>query len=278
MQLWGVINLTSDSFYAGSRADLRNAIRLTEEFLASGAAIIDIGAESTRPGAKTIPAEVQLEKLNPFLSEIRLVLGDAAISRISIDTRDLQVMQKVIDAGVCCINDVSGGSPEIFQLIAATAATYVLTHSKGTPATMQTSPSYSDVLTEVTTFLTQQTLELVACGAIPKNIIWDPGIGFGKTVEHNLTLIANMPAADKTGHRLLMGVSRKSFIGHVLQQQDPANRLAGTLAVQVYLTLRGCDILRLHDVREMVDCLKILEALNARTVAPALSQRSKRPW
>ncbi len=170
-------------------------------------------------------------------------------------------MRSALDAGVRCINDVSGGSREIFELIAAQKADYVLTHTQGTPQTMQHAPTYADVLDEVTGFLAERTQQLHALGVANERIIWDPGIGFGKNVEHNLTLIANTQKLAAHGCRLLMGVSRKSFIGKILEKDDPADRLTGTLAVQIYLTLRGCDILRLHDVREMADCLKLITAL-----------------
>lgn len=260
-ELWGVINLTPDSFYAGSRFDAAGAVSKAEEFLAQGASMVDVGAESTRPGAQPVPAEVQTERIGQFIAGVRKILGEEVLARISVDTRDITVMRSSLDAGICCINDVSGGSPEIFQLIAEHSAEYVLTHSQGTPQTMQQAPAYADVLGEVKGFLDTRTHQLRALGVQREKIIWDPGIGFGKSVEHNLALIANTPRLSGQAHRLLLGVSRKSFIGRILEKDDPADRLTGTLAVQVYLTLRGCDILRLHDVREMADCLKLLTAL-----------------
>lgn len=260
-ELWGVINLTPDSFYAGSRFDTAAAVAKAEEFFSQGAAMVDVGAESTRPGAQSVAAESQIERIGAFSAGIRHSLGDAALARISIDTRDINVMRAALDAGVRCINDVSGGSREIFALIAESKADYVLTHSQGNPETMQRSPAYADVLAEVTGFLTERTQHLRALGVPNEKIIWDPGIGFGKNVEHNLALIANTPQLTAHGARLLMGVSRKSFIGKILEKDDPADRLTGTLAVQIYLTLRGCDILRLHDVREMADCLTLISAL-----------------
>lgn len=260
-ELWGVINLTPDSFYAGSRFDISAAVAIAEDFLNQGAAMIDVGAESTRPGAHSVAAEIQTDRIAAFITGIRRALGDAVLPRISVDTRDITVMQAALDAGVGCINDVSGGSSEIFDLVAAHKTEYVLTHAQGTPETMQRAPGYADVLADVTNFLKQRTELLRARGMPAENIIWDPGIGFGKNVDHNLTLIANSPRLAANGYRLLMGVSRKSFIGKILEKDDPADRLTGTLAVQVYLTLRGCNILRLHDVREMADCRKIISAL-----------------
>lgn len=271
MQLWGVINLTPDSFYVGSRFAGSAAVNQTETFLRDGAAMVDVGAESTRPGAQTIPAEEQIAHLGNYLDGVVAVLGSEVLRRISVDTRDLAVMQYVLERGVTCINDVSGGNDAIYQLIAGSGAEYVLMHTQGSPAEMQRNPQYGDVIAEIKNYLEARSQRLLAAGVHGGKIIWDPGIGFGKTVEHNLALLANSPVFQKPPYRLLLGVSRKSFIGKILGADDPAERLSGTLAVQVYLTLRGCDILRLHDVKEMADCLKIVEALKAHVIESALS-------
>ncbi|MBL8035070.1 MAG: dihydropteroate synthase [Leptospiraceae bacterium] len=268
-ELWGVINLTPDSFYAGSRFSPTEAIRQSEQFLTAGAAMIDVGAESTRPGAHAVPVDEQKTRLSSFVTEFRRVMGEGALTKISIDTRESAVMRHLADSGVRCFNDVSGGNAATYRVIAETGSTYVLTHTQGTPEHMQRDPHYEDVVREVTAFLREKTAELIATGVVRDKIIWDPGIGFGKTARHNLELIANMPTSEQSGHRLLMGVSRKSFIGKLLGKDNPADRLIGTLAVQMYLTLRrraqsdavGCDILRVHDVHEMAECLTVLSAL-----------------
>ncbi len=260
-ELWAIINLTPDSFYAESRATVSEAIARAEKMLADGAAVIDVGAESTRPGASPVSAALQSEVLLNFLREYRSHFGDGFMRRISIDTRDLQVMQKVADYGVGYINDVSGGSAEIYRFIAESGLEYVLMHTQGTPENMQKAPVYTDVCAEVLTYLQQRTRLLEEAGVNSQKIIWDTGIGFGKTVEHNLALLTGQSRLRESGHRVLAGVSRKSFIGRILGQDDPADRLVGTLATQIYLTLRGLDILRVHDVREMADALKMIAAI-----------------
>ena len=260
-ELWGVINLTPDSFYAGSRAGADEAVRRAAKMFEDGAAVVDVGAESTRPGALDISTEAQLKVLIPFLQNCRRVLGEAVMAQISVDTRDINVMQQVAEAGVGFINDVSGGSEAVYALIAASGVGYVLMHTQGSPQNMQAAPQYADVVGEVESYLITKSSQLVAAGVKAERIIWDTGIGFGKTVEHNLRLIAAHRRLQGHGYRVLAGVSRKSFIGKILAQNDPADRLMGTLAAQSYLTLRGCDILRVHDVKEMADCLKILAAI-----------------
>lgn len=228
---------------------------------AAGAAVVDIGAESTRPGAASVPAGAQTEVLTSFLQAYQSHYGKDAMRRISVDTRDLAVMQRVAEFGIGAINDVSGGSAEIYRFIAQSGVDYVLMHTKGTPETMQQAPEYGDVFAEVSAYLTERAALLVESGVLPEHIIFDTGIGFGKTTEHNLQLIARQHEMREPPYRLLAGVSRKSFIGKVLGQSDPADRLIGTLATQIYLTLRGLDILRVHDVKEMADTLKILAAI-----------------
>jgi len=259
--LWAVINLTPDSFYAASRATVSEAIDRAEKMFADGAAVIDVGAESTRPGAMPVSAAVQAEVLLNFLREYRSHFGEAFMRRISVDTRDLLVMQQVAEFGIAYINDVSGGSPEVYRFIADSGLEYVLMHSQGNPQTMQIAPQYTDVCAEVLAYLQQRTALLKEAGVKTEKVIWDAGIGFGKTVEHNLKLIAAYARFREFGHRLLAGVSRKSFIGHILGQNDPADRLVGTLATQIYLTLRGLEILRVHDVREMAEALRMIAAI-----------------
>ncbi|MBV6493066.1 MAG: Dihydropteroate synthase [Turneriella sp.] len=229
--------------------------------LSGGASVIDVGAESTRPGATPVLPEDQLEILTKFLQAFVDKMGKEALKKISIDTRSLYVMQKTAALGITTFNDVSGGDYETYRFIADAGATYVLMHTKGTPQTMQINPSYSDVVREVENYLLKKTQSLKERGVSPERIIWDTGIGFGKTVEHNLRLIAAHPHLRKHGYPLLAGVSRKSFIGKILDGREAEDRLFATLGVQTYLTLRGCDILRVHDVKEMADILRILSHL-----------------
>lgn len=259
--LWGVINLTPDSFYAGSRATVAEAIGRAETMLADGAAVIDVGAESTRPGATGVSAAVQAQVLLGFVRAYRSHFGEALMPRLSIDTRDLSVMQQVAPLGIGYINDVSGGSVEIYRFIASSGLDYVLMHAQGNPENMQRAPAYGDVVAEVLAYLRQRTALLAEAGVGVEKIIWDTGIGFGKTVGHNLALIAAQGQFRADGHRLLAGVSRKSFIGRILGQENPADRLVGTLATQIYLTLRGLEILRVHDVKEMAEALRMIAAI-----------------
>lgn len=263
-ELWGVINLTPDSFYAGSRAEGHAALARATLMLEQGAAVLDIGAESTRPGATPVSAEDQLKWLKPFLRDFTSAHGSSAAAKISVDTRDLEVMRQMSDAGVGFINDVSGGTADSDAFIARAGIGYVLMHTLGTPQTMQKNPEYGDVVAEVEAFLLRRTAELTQAGVKPANITWDTGIGFGKSVVHNLTLIAAHPRFLQHGYRVMAGVSRKSFIGKILGQDDPTDRLMGTIAAQLYLTLRagGPSILRVHDVKEMADALRIIKAID----------------
>ena len=269
VQLWGVINLTPDSFYAGSRSAGEEALNRAAQMLADGADKIDVGAESTRPGAETISASEQLNVLLPFIDEFVAVHGQNGLRNISIDTRDVAVMRACLDKGVTTINDVSGGSDEIYRLIGASGAEYVLMHTTGGPMTMQQSAAYDNVTAEVLQYLREKSGLLLAAGAKASQIIWDTGIGFGKLAGHNLQLIAQHAQFRRDGYRLLAGVSRKSFIGKITGHADPAERLVGTLAVQTYLTLRGLDILRVHDVKEMAETLAVISAIREYELQPA---------
>lgn len=238
--------------------------------LADGASVIDVGAESTRPGASDVSAADQITALKPFIESFAAVFGQDSLAKISVDTRDIDVMRMAVDAGVGFINDVSGGGDAIYKLIGQSGAGYVLMHTRGTPQNMQKAPEYGDVVAEVEGYLKERSRALIAAGVPNSRIIWDSGIGFGKTVEHNLTLIAAHPRLKQNGYQLLAGVSRKSFIGKILNADSPDDRLAGTLAAQSYLTLRGhgCDILRVHDVKEMSDTLKVLAAIDRHANTP----------
>lgn len=260
-ELWAVINLTPDSFFAGSRVAGGEALDRAVAFLTDGAAKIDVGAESTRPGAETIAAADQLKVLLPFIDQFAAVYGQNQLSHISIDTRDLTVMRACLEKGAVTINDVSGGDAAIYQLVAESGCDYVLMHTKGDPKTMQNAAMYADVVSEVLAYLQEHTQKLITAGAKKSQIIWDTGIGFGKKPEHNLELIARHDTFAGQGTRLLAGVSRKSFIGQITGHNDPADRLVGTLAVQTYLTLRGLDILRVHDVIEMAETLSVISAI-----------------
>jgi len=226
-----------------------------------------VGAESTRPGAFPVQTSIQIERLTRFIADAKKVFGDPVLSKISIDTRDVSVMRAVLDQGVTLINDVSGGTDEIFDLIAAYSGRYVLMHSQGEPQTMQDNPRYADVVGEVAEFLIARTRKMLERGLLRDRIIWDYGIGFGKNTEHNLALLTAQKRiddlAEQSGvgkYRTLFGVSRKSLIGK-LTGREVVDRLAGTLAIHAYLTLRGADILRVHDIGETRDVILVMQAL-----------------
>lgn len=256
-----MLNLTDDSFYAASRADAQSAAVRALAMFEQGAAVVDVGAESTRPGAKPVSSDEQIRRLTAFIDALKTQGGFSLVQKISVDTRDIHVMCAMVSLGVKIINDVSGGNPETYNFVAQEGIDYVLMHTQGGPQTMQVNPQYKDVVAEVESYLCERSDQLLQMGALQHKIIWDVGIGFGKTVSHNLALLKASARFESHGFRVLWGVSRKSFIGKILGEDDAANRLYGTLALQTYLTLRGSSILRVHDVKAMADSVCMLDAL-----------------
>ncbi len=263
-EVWGILNLTPDSFYAGSRVDAFSAVAQCRQMLSEGADVIDIGAESTRPGSASVSAEEEWERLKPALEQISLQCPEVLNRKISVDTRHAATARKAFDFGISIINDVSAGSDAaMFDAVAGAGARIVLMHSKGTPADMQISPSYSDVVAEVYSFLLKRTENAVEKGIKKDNIIWDYGIGFGKTDQHNRDLLASSHFFASQGFQLMAGVSRKSFLGRVLNQPQPEERKFSTHAMHMYLALQGVQILRVHDVKEAVEIRSLLAYLRS---------------
>jgi dihydropteroate synthase len=253
--IMGVINLTPDSFFSGSRfPSVQKALEQAGQLLAAGAGIIDLGAMSTRPGSYEISADEEMERLLPALTAIRKAYSGAFIS---VDTYRAMVAEQAISAGADMINDVSGGSfdTEMFDAVAKLNAPYVLMHTGGKPATMQQNPVYGDVIEEVRSFFIDRLNELWIMGAA--QVIVDPGFGFGKTIEHNYRLLAGLPAFQGLGQALMVGVSRKSMINKVLNI-SAAEALNGTTVLNTIALLNGADILRVHDVREAVECCHLV--------------------
>lgn len=264
--IMGVLNCTPDSFYDGTAADAgqraEKGLRLAEE----GADIIDVGGESTRPGAKEVAFSEEIDRVIPVIEGIRK--GSAV--EISVDTRRAEVAKIAVRAGAGIINDVSAGrDPEMFGVAAATRARYVLMHMQGVPETMQKDPRYGDVVAEVLGFLCQRTAALVSAGVPESSIIWDPGIGFGKKLEHNLAILRNLRDFVEEGHDLCIGVSRKSLIGLISPStgKNPADRLAGSLAFAGLAWRQGASILRVHDVAATRQYLEVLQAAQGFTMA-----------
>ncbi|MGH7854786.1 MAG: dihydropteroate synthase [Candidatus Binatia bacterium] len=255
----GILNVTPDSFYGGSRStDPAKAIADGVAMAASGADIIDIGGESTRPGAQPVTEEEELARVLPVVRGLRCELAVA----ISIDTYKSNIARAALDAGADIVNDISAlrFDPAMVSLVAAEQVPLVLMHMQGTPQTMQVEPHYDDVTREVRDFLAAQMYEAMDAGVAPEAIILDPGIGFGKTVEHNLQLLRGLPVLAALGQPLLVGVSRKAFIGKILGQ-EPADRLEGSLAAAVAADLSGANIVRVHDVAETCKAIRVADAI-----------------
>lgn len=260
--LMGVINVTPDSFSDGGQfLDPAIAVAQGQALWQAGADILDIGGQSTRPGAETVPLAVELERVVPVVRSLRAVLGSEPI--LSVDTTRVEVAAAALAAGADWINDISGGSfePEILSLAAERQAPIVLMHLRGTPQTMQQLTDYDDVVTAVRTGLAERRDAAIAAGVQPERIILDPGIGFAKTAEQNLELLRRQRELTTLGCPLLVGVSRKSFIGKILDQPDPQQRVWGTAAACSAAIAQGADILRVHDVAAMADVARVADAI-----------------
>jgi dihydropteroate synthase len=254
----GVLNVTPDSFSDGGRyANHDSAFERAVQIAAEGAAIVDIGGESTRPGAERIPADEQIARVVPVIQRIRANLDIP----ISIDTSDPEVMRAAVEAGACVVNDVSAlRLPGAREFCARSGVGVCLMHMKGEPRSMQDAPSYGDVLTEVSTFLVEQRNACVAAGVARESIVVDPGLGFGKSFAHNMTLLKEIRALAGLGSALLIGVSRKSFIGRLLGR-EVENRLYGGLGLAALAVSQGARIIRAHDIAPTVDAIGAVTAV-----------------
>lgn len=255
----GVLNVTPDSFSDGGRfSGVAAAVNRVEQMVAEGADLIDIGGESTRPGAERVPAEEQIHRVAPVLEAARHLP-----TTFSIDTTRAEVARAALDEGAAIINDVSAGrdDPAIIDLAARLGCPIVLMHMLGEPATMQQNPHYDDVVAEVRAFLAERAKFAEAAGVARDKILVDPGIGFGKTAAHNWQLMAATNQIVADGRPVLMGVSRKKFIGTLTGRDNPADRIFGTAAAVTQSVLAGASIVRVHDVAAMVDVVKVARAL-----------------
>ena len=256
----GVLNVTPDSFSdGGTFVTVEQAVDHARQMQAEGADIIDIGAESSRPGAHPIDEREELRRLIPVVEAVR-----AAVSLpISVDTTKAAVARSAIQAGAVIVNDISAlqGDSSMAQLVAETGVGVVLMHMQGTPQTMQQSPRYGNVVEEVMAFLQQRAQVAIACGVRSSQIVLDPGFGFGKLQEHNLRMLAEFEAFTTLGYPVLAGVSRKQFIGNVIRRPVHEREFgnAGAVAVAV---LKGAHIIRVHDVRAMKDTAMVVSAIS----------------
>jgi dihydropteroate synthase len=257
--LMGIINVTPDSFYdGGKRLDPGKAITDGIGWVEAGADILDVGGESTRPGARPVSTEEELERVLPVVRGLRRALT----APISIDTYKAQVAQAALAEGADIVNDISAlrFDPRMAGVVAAEKVPVVLMHMQGTPRTMQTEPHYHDVLEDVKDFLAEQIHYAIAAGVERENIIVDPGIGFGKTLAHNLTLLRGLSALAVLGQPLLVGASRKAFIGKILGA-EPDGRLEGSLAAAVAAVFGGARIIRAHDVKETLKAIRVADSI-----------------
>jgi dihydropteroate synthase len=258
----GVLNVTPDSFWDGGRyLDPADATRRAETIMREGARIVDLGGESTRPGASSIGLGEELRRVVPVLEQ----LGAAGIP-VSIDTSKAEVARRALDLGAVMVNDVTAlrADPGIAEVVAASEACVCLMHMRGQPATMQDDPRYDDVVSDVCSFLEERLAFAVSAGIAEERICLDPGIGFGKTADHNLELLARLDEIAALGRPVLVGASRKRFLGRILGQRlASAGPLAAGVAVAVLAFERGASIFRVHDVREHVDALGAARAFEA---------------
>ena len=258
--IMGVLNVTPDSFSDGD--EFLSGEKATERGLqmaAEGAHIIDVGGESTRPGSQPITADEELRRVLPVIEDLRRKLDVT----ISIDTSKAEVARAAIEAGASVVNDVTGGrgDEQMLPLIAETKSGLIVMHMQGTPPTMQIQPRYADVVAEISEFFRQQYARAIGLNIDPMAIAFDPGIGFGKTLEHNLELLAQLERLRTQDRPLVVGVSRKSFLGKLIGSPEIRERLVPGVALNAILRARGGDVFRVHDVKENVYALRATEAL-----------------
>jgi dihydropteroate synthase len=259
----GVMNLTPDSFSDGGRINgVEQAVRTASRFLAQGADVLDLGGQSTRPGAEEVGAAGELERLLPALAAIRAAHPQATLS---VDTFHAEVAETALAAGADWVNDVHGASglrdPAMAPLVAQRGCPYVLMHSRGDSRSMDGLADYVDVLAEVRGELESATAALLAAGVRAEQILWDPGLGFAKTTEHNLELLRRLPQLGAAGYPLLLGPSRKRFLGAVLNEPRPRARLWGTATVCALAVGQGAAVLRVHDVGPIAQVVRMASAL-----------------
>jgi len=258
--IMGVLNVTPDSFSDGGKFfDAKDAVEQGLTMAAEGAHIVDVGGESTRPGAQPVAAEEELRRVIPVIEQLR------AKSKviISIDTSKAEVARAAIRAGASIVNDVTGGrgDEEMMPLIAETKSAFIIMHMQGTPQTMQIAPQYTNVVTEISDFFRQQYARAIVYNIDPMAIAFDPGIGFGKTLEHNLELLAQLERLRACDRPIVIGVSRKSFLAKLIKSAPISDRSAPAVALTSLLRARGADVLRVHDVKENANALKVTEAI-----------------
>lgn len=260
--IMGILNITPDSFSDGGENNEGNAVWTAIKMQQDGAKIIDVGGESTRPGSVAVTLEEELKRVIPVIKGIR----DVSDVLISVDTQKAAVASAAIDAGADIINDVSGctADPEMVSVCAETGAGVVVMHMQGTPETMQQKPNYANVVEEIKRYFRERYKVLTDAGVAAEAICFDSGIGFGKTDEHNFQLLHALGEMQVESRPILLGVSRKSFIGRVLEIDEAVERDAATVALTTFGRLSGCKLHRVHDVRKNYDAMMMIEEVMKR--------------
>jgi len=257
----GILNVTPDSFFDGGRhLQVEEAVAAARRMVAEGAALVDVGGESTRPGSEGVALEEELDRVLPVLEQVG---GEVPLS---IDTSKAHVARRALALGAELVNDVTAlrGDPAMVGVVAEAGAYLCLMHMQGEPRTMQVAPRYADVVSEVTAFLEERLSFAVSQGVPEERICLDPGIGFGKTVAHNVELLRRLDAIAALGRPVLVGVSRKSTLGRLLGEPEArTGPLSASLAAAVCAYERGATILRVHDVKETVEALRVAQAVGA---------------
>ncbi len=258
--LMGVVNVTPDSFSDGGRfLHTDDAVKHAMQLAADGADILDVGGESTRPGAEPVSLDEEAARVVPVIERLRPEVPDLAIS---VDTRHPQVARAALAAGADIVNDVTGASdPGTIDAVRVSGAGLVLMHMQGEPQTMQTDPTYDDVVGEVRVFLAERIEAAVAAGVPRDRLCVDPGIGFGKTTAHNLALLRDIASFRGLDVPVLVGASRKRFIGELSGVDDPAERVEGTAGAVAWCAAQGVDVVRVHDVKDMARVVKVVDAI-----------------
>ena len=259
-RIMGILNVTPDSFSDGGRyLDVDHAIAYAHQMVEDGADIIDIGGESSRPGALPVFIDEELARVLPVIED----LANRTATLISIDTYKSAVARRALQAGAHIVNDITAlGDVEMARVVAEMDAGLILMHMKGVPRTMQRSPVYHDLIDEVQTFLRQRVDKAQAEGVCPDQIMIDPGIGFGKTAEHNIEILRRLDAFRSLDKPILIGTSRKSFIGRLLNLPNPDDRLEGTAATVAWAIAHGADVVRVHDVKAMCQVAQMTDAIH----------------
>lgn len=257
----GVLNVTPDSFSDGGRFAAREAaVAHALEMVEAGADLIDVGGESTRPGSRPVPGDEQIARAVPV---IQAVVRHGLSTVLSIDTTRASVAEAALDEGAHLVNDISAGRDDagMFPLVARRNAPIVLMHMQGTPATMQADPTYDDVTRQTIDFLRERCAAAEAAGVASHRILVDPGIGFGKTMTHNLELLRRQKEFESLGRPIVIGASRKGFIGRITNEPDPSHRLFGTTACVAWSVANGAAMVRVHDVGAMSQVVRMIEAI-----------------